>query len=83
MEINEPFALVVLGNAKLIGFPVDKINLYGGALSLGHPVGSSGCKIIGTLMNVLEQENGKYGIASICNGGGGASAVIIKKEPSC
>ena len=80
MELNEPFSCVVLGNSKLLNFPVEKINVYGGALSMGHPVGSSGSRIVGTLVNVLNQENGNFGVAGICNGAGGASAIIIKKE---
>jgi acetyl-CoA C-acetyltransferase len=80
MEINEPFSTAVLGNSKLLGYPIKKINIYGGALSLGHPVGSSGCRIVVTLMSILDQENGNLGVASTCNGAGGASAIIIKKE---
>lgn len=80
MEINEPFACVVLHNSKTLNFPINKINVYGGAISIGHPVGSSGCRIVGTLVNVLHQENGRYGVASICNAGGGGSAVVIKRE---
>lgn len=80
MEINEPFACVVLHNSKSLNFPINKINIYGGAISIGHPVGSSGCRIVGTLVNVLHQENGKYGVASICNAGGGGSALVLKKE---
>lgn len=80
MELNEPFACVVLAISKILKFPIKKINVYGGAICLGHPLGSSGCRIIGTLMSVLDQEGGKIGIASICNAGGGASAIIVKKE---
>lgn len=80
MEINEPFACVVLHNSKTLNFPVDKINVYGGAISIGHPVGSSGCRIVGTLARVLIQEAGTYGVAAICNAGGGGSAMVIKKE---
>ena len=80
MEINEPFACVVLHNAKTLDFPVDKVNVYGGAISIGHPVGSSGCRIVGTLAQVLAQEGGTYGVAAICNAGGGGSAMVIKKE---
>jgi acetyl-CoA C-acetyltransferase len=56
----------------------EKINLYGGAVALGHPIGASGARIIVTLLSILEQEKGKYGVASICNGGGGASAIVIQ-----
>ena len=80
MEINEPFACVVLENSKILKYPIEKINVYGGVISIGHPVGSSGCRIIGTLLNILHQEGGKYGVASICNAGGGGTAIIIKKE---
>lgn len=55
-----------------------KINVYGGAVAMGHPLGASGARIICTLLSVLKQEGGKYGIAAICNGGGGASAIIIE-----
>ena len=80
MEINEPFGCVPLENARILGFDVGKINVYGGVIALGHPVGSSGCRIVGTLVNVLRQEGGKYGVASICNAGGGGTAIVIKKE---
>ena len=80
MELNEAFASVVLGNSKILNYPVEKINVYGGALSLGHALGSSGCRIIVTLISTLLQEKGKYGVAGICNGGGGASAVVIRRD---
>ncbi|MDP2161349.1 MAG: acetyl-CoA C-acetyltransferase, partial [Flavobacterium sp.] len=73
------FAVVGLANAKILGLSTDKINVNGGAVSLGHPLGCSGVRIIITLLNVLEQNNGKYGAAAICNGGGGASAIVIEK----
>ena len=57
----------------------EKVNLYGGAVSLGHPLGCSGARIVITLINVLNQEKGKIGVAGICNGGGGASAIVIEK----
>jgi acetyl-CoA C-acetyltransferase len=78
-EFNEAFAVVGLANAKILGLSTDKINVNGGAVSLGHPLGCSGVRIIITLLNVLEQNNGKYGAAAICNGGGGASAIVIEK----
>lgn len=77
-EINEAYASVVLSNQQILGFDIEKVNIYGGAVALGHPIGASGARIIVTLLNVLKQEKGKYGIASICNGGGGASALIIE-----
>lgn len=80
MELNEPFSCVVLGNAKILKYPVEKINVYGGALALGHPVGSSGCRIVITLLSILKQEKGQFGVAGICNGAGGATAVVIKIE---
>lgn len=78
-EFNEAFAVVGLANAKILGLDDDKINVNGGAVSLGHPLGCSGARIIVTLLNVLEQNNGKIGAATICNGGGGASAIVIEK----
>lgn len=78
-EFNEAFAVVGLANAKLLGISSEKINVNGGAVSLGHPLGCSGARIIVTLLNVLEQNNAKIGAAAICNGGGGASAIIIER----
>jgi acetyl-CoA acetyltransferase family protein len=78
-EFNEAFSVVGLANAKILGLDNDKINVNGGAVSLGHPLGCSGTRIIVTLINVLEQNNAKYGAAAICNGGGGASAIVIEK----
>lgn len=78
-EFNEAFAVVGLVNAKILGLDESKINVNGGAVSLGHPLGCSGARIIVTLLNVLEQNNGKIGAAAICNGGGGASAIVIEK----
>lgn len=78
-EFNEAFAVVGIANAKILGLNNDTINVNGGAVSLGHPLGCSGVRIIVTLINVLEQNNGKIGAAAICNGGGGASAIIIEK----
>jgi len=78
-EINEAFAVVALANQKLLNISIDKLNLNGGAVSLGHPLGMSGCRIIVSLLSVLEQNNKIVGCASICNGGGGASAVLIKR----
>ena len=78
-EFNEAFSVVGLANAKILGLENDKINVNGGAVSLGHPLGCSGARIIVTLINVLEQNNAKVGAAAICNGGGGASAIVIEK----
>ncbi len=78
-EINEAFAVVAMANAKDMNIPSEKLNVWGGAIALGHALGNSGCRITITLCSILEQMNGKYGMASICNGGGGASAIIIEK----
>ena len=78
-EFNEAFAVVGIANSKILGLNDNKVNINGGAVSLGHPLGCSGARIIVTLLNVLEQNNGKIGAAAICNGGGGASAIIIER----
>ena len=78
-EFNEAFAVVGLANTKILGLDDSRVNVNGGAVSLGHPLGCSGARIIVTLLNVLEQNNGKIGAAAICNGGGGASAIVIEK----
>ena len=78
-EFNEAFSVVGLANAKILGIDNAKVNVNGGAVSLGHPLGCSGARIIVTLINVLNQNNGKIGAAAICNGGGGASAIVIEK----
>ena len=78
-EFNEAFAVEGLANSKILGLDNDKVNVNGGAVSLGHPLGCSGVRIIVTLLNVLEQNNGKIGAAAICNGGGGASAIVIER----
>jgi len=78
-EFNEAFAVVGIVNAKILELDNSKVNVNGGAVSLGHPLGCSGARIIITLLNVLEQNNGKIGAAAICNGGGGASAIVIEK----
>ncbi|MCS4163140.1 thiolase family protein [Sphingobacterium paramultivorum] len=78
-EFNEAFSVVALANAQILGLPVNKVNVYGGAVSLGHPLGCSGARIVVTLSSILRQEGGSVGLAAICNGGGGASAMIIKK----
>jgi acetyl-CoA C-acetyltransferase len=78
-EFNEAFSVVGLANSKILGLDESKVNVNGGAVSLGHPLGCSGARIIVTLINVLEQNNAKYGAAAICNGGGGASAIVIER----
>lgn len=77
-ELNEAFAVVGLANTKELGLDPSKVDVNGGAVSLGHPLGNSGSRIIVTLINVLKQNGGKFGGAAICNGGGGASAMIIE-----
>ncbi len=77
-EFNEAFSVVGLANNKILGLDAAKVNVNGGAVSLGHPLGSSGSRIIVTLINVLKQNGGKFGAAAICNGGGGASAIVIE-----
>lgn len=79
-ELNEAFSVVGLVNAKLMDIATDKINVNGGAVALGHPLGCSGARILVTLINVLEQNNAKIGAAAICNGGGGASAFILQRD---
>ncbi|MBU46260.1 MAG: acetyl-CoA C-acyltransferase [Flavobacteriales bacterium] len=77
-ELNEAFSVVGLANIKMLELEANKVNVNGGAVSLGHPLGSSGSRIIVTLINVLKQNGGKIGAAGICNGGGGASAMVIE-----
>ena len=78
-KLYEAFSVVGLANMKLLGLDDKNVNVNGGAVSLGHPLGCSGVRIIITLLNVLEQNNAKIGAAAICNGGGGASAIIIER----
>lgn len=78
-EINEAFSAVAIANQKQLNLDADKLNVFGGAVSLGHPLGASGARIIATLNSVLGQKKGKIGVAGICNGGGGASAIVIEK----
>ena len=78
-EINEAFAAVALANIKLLDLDISKVNIHGGACALGHPIGASGARILISLMNVLKRTNGTIGMASICNGGGGASAVMLER----
>lgn len=78
-EINEAFAVVPLACSQLLEIPQEKLNVYGGAVSLGHPLGASGARIVTTLTSVLDQQNGRIGAVGICHGGGGASALVIEK----
>lgn len=78
-EINEAFSCVPIVNAKELRIPMDRLNVWGGAVSLGHPIGCSGARITVTLASILKRNGGRFGIAGICNGGGGASAIIIGK----
>ncbi|MCB0768894.1 MAG: acetyl-CoA C-acyltransferase [Flavobacteriales bacterium] len=78
VELNEAFSVVGIANTKMLDLDPAKVNVNGGAVSLGHPLGCSGARIIVTLLNVLKQNGGKYGAAGICNGGGGASAMVIE-----
>lgn len=78
-EINEAFSVVALVNQRELNLDNDRINVFGGAVSLGHPLGASGARIIATLNSVLHQKSGEIGVAGICNGGGGASALVIEK----
>lgn len=77
-EVNEAFAVVALAFSKLMEVPVDKMNVFGGAVSIGHPLGCSGARIMTTLLNVLQQKNAKRGQIAICNGGGGATSIIVE-----
>lgn len=78
-EINEAFSVVALANMKDLNITHEQTNVFGGAVSIGHPIGCSGARIVITLLSVLEQKGGKYGCAGICNGGGGASAMVVEK----
>jgi len=78
-ELNEAFSVVGLANMKILGLSADKVNVNGGAVSLGHPLGVSGARIVISLTSILKQNNAKIGAAAICNGGGGASAIVIER----
>lgn len=80
LEINEAFSVVVEANMKLLGLSSEKVNPWGGAVALGHPIGCSGARILVTLLNVMHHEHLTRGIATICNGGGGATAIVIERE---
>ncbi|KAJ5246966.1 Acetyl-CoA acetyltransferase IB [Penicillium chermesinum] len=77
-EINEAFSVVALANMKLLGLSEDKVNIHGGAVAIGHPLGASGARVLATLIGVLKAKQGKLGCIGICNGGGGASALVIE-----
>ncbi len=77
-ELNEAFSVVGIVNTQKMNLDAEHVNVNGGAVALGHPLGASGARIITTLISVLKQNNGKYGAAGICNGGGGASAIVIE-----
>ncbi len=78
-EINEAFSVVAIANNQKLALDANNVNVYGGAVSLGHPLGASGARIVVTLLSVLEQEGGRIGVAGICNGGGGASALVVER----
>ncbi len=78
-EVNEAFSCVAIINAKELNIPTEKLNVWGGAVALGHPIGCSGARITVTLTSILQKNNGRFGMAAICNGGGGASAIIIER----
>jgi acetyl-CoA C-acetyltransferase len=79
VEFNEAFSAVALANMKLMELNPDKVNVHGGAVALGHPLGMSGARIILSLLNVLKTKNASIGMAGICNGGGGASSIMIER----
>ncbi len=77
-EINEAFSVVALANMKILELDSEKVNMHGGAVALGHPLGASGARIVTTLLGVLREKKGKLGCAGICNGGGGATAIVLE-----
>lgn len=77
-ELNEAFAVVGLVNMKLLGLDARKVNILGGAVAMGHPIGASGCRIVVTLLNALKETGGKRGVVGICNGGGEATAMALE-----
>ncbi|KAJ3076118.1 erg10, acetyl-CoA C-acetyltransferase [Podochytrium sp. JEL0797] len=78
-ELNEAFSVVALANVKILGLDADKVNVFGGAVAMGHPLGCSGARVVVTLLSALNKKGGKVGCAGICNGGGGASAIVIER----
>ncbi|KAI3432246.1 hypothetical protein D9Q98_003807 [Chlorella vulgaris] len=81
-EVNEAFSVVDLANRQLLGLDPQRVNVFGGAVAIGHPIGASGCRLIVTLLNVLRCKHARLGVAAICNGGGGASAMVIEQVDS-
>merc|ERR1712182_19993 len=81
-EVNEAFASVPLAWAKVLGADLDKLNVNGGAMALGHPLGATGTKLMTTLVHELERRGGRYGLLAICEGGGTANATIIERLPA-
>ena len=79
-EINEAFSVVSCVNNKILGLDPERVNIHGGAVALGHPIGASGARIVVTLLSVLEQKGARFGVAGICNGGGGATAMVVERE---
>ena len=79
IELNEAFAVQALSVIRELDLPIEKVNVNGGAVSLGHPIGGSGARILVTLLSVLQQQDATTGCASICNGGGGASALVVER----
>ena len=77
-EINEAFAAATIANARSMNLSLDRVNVHGGAVALGHPLGASGSRVLVTLLGVLRRTRGKIGCAAICNGGGGATAMVIE-----
>jgi acetyl-CoA C-acetyltransferase len=78
-EINEAFAAVAIANQRQLGLEMERLNVFGGAVAVGHPLGCSGARITNTLYSVLKANNGTIGVAGICNGGGGASAIVLER----
>jgi acetyl-CoA C-acetyltransferase len=78
-EVNEAFAVVPIVFCKELGIPMEKMNVRGGACAIGHPLGASGARILVTLLHILQQKGARYGLAAICNGGGGASAMVVER----
>lgn len=77
-EFNEAFSVVALANSKLLDLPLSKVNIYGGAVAMGHPIGMSGARLLRALISAFKHKGGKYGVAAICNGGGGSTAMVIE-----
>jgi acetyl-CoA C-acetyltransferase len=78
-EINDAFSVVSIANNRLLHLPEQKINVHGGAVALGHPLGCSGARIVVTLLHILKQNNAQYGATGICNGGGGATSLVFER----